>query len=170
MLDVAVNIAGGGWDVRGDWQALADTACATALAETPHGYLAQIESNCEVAVRLTDDEEVRVLNSQYRGKNVPTNVLSFPMVQADLIDSLANTDDGEILLGDIVLADGVVAREAAQKSISVADHTSHLIVHGMLHLLGYDHIDDHEADSMEAIERAALARIGISDPYAAVCD
>lgn len=166
MLDVAVNIAAGAWERTADWQALAAKACGAALAETPHGELADVAFGCEVAVRLTDDAEVRSLNARYRGKDSPTNVLAFPMVQADLLDALSNSDDGEVLLGDIVLADGVVAREANDKHISVADHTAHLIAHGFLHLLGYDHDGGHEAEAMEAIERAALARIGIGDPYA----
>lgn len=166
MLDVAVTVAGGNWDKAADWQALAERAVGAAAAETPHAYLADAAFNCEVAVRLTDDAEVQALNSQYRGKDKPTNVLSFPMVQPDLVDILADSDDGEVLLGDIVLADGVVAREAAEKAITVADHAQHLVVHGFLHLLGYDHQREAEADAMEEIERAALARIGIADPYA----
>ena len=120
MLEVAINIADGTWDKTVDWQRLAHTACAAALAETPHGELASAGYTCEVAVRLTDDAELRTLNTQYRGKAEPTNVLSFPMVQVDMLGALANSDDGEVLLGDIVLADGVVAREADAKRISVA--------------------------------------------------
>ena len=125
----------------------------------------------EVSVKYSDDDEVRTLNAAYRGKDKPTNVLSFPMLQFDLIELLEGdapelADDGEILLGDIILAHGVCAREAAEKNISVTTHATHLIVHGMLHLLGYDHIDDAEAEEMEEIERAALASLGLSDPYA----
>ncbi len=88
------------------------------------------------------------------------------MVQADLLDTISqNSDDGEVLLGDIVLAYGVCEAEAAEKGISVADHATHLIVHGTLHLLGYDHIEDHEAEAMEAIEIDALAALGLADPY-----
>jgi probable rRNA maturation factor len=166
MLDVAAVVAAGDWDRAEGWPALAARACAAAAAETPHAWLADAPFACEVAVRLTDDAEVRRLNAQYRGKDAATNVLSFPLVRADLIDNLANSDDGEVLLGDIVLADGVVAREAADRAVSVADHARHLIVHGFLHLLGYDHQDEHAADAMETIERSALARIGVADPYA----
>jgi probable rRNA maturation factor len=166
MLEVTAAVAAGNWDPAVDWQRLAAQACAAAAAETPHAGLGDMPFACEVSVRLTDDAEVQRLNGQYRGKPQPTNVLSFPMVQPDLLDSLASTDDGEVLLGDIVLAEGVVAREAAAKAIPVADHARHLIVHGFLHLLGYDHEGDSEADAMEAIERTALARIGIADPYA----
>jgi len=87
------------------------------------------------------------------------------MVQADLLEGTANTDDGEVLLGDIVLAEGVCAREAAEKGISIADHAAHLIVHGTFHLLGYDHMEDAEAEAMEALETQSLISLGISDPY-----
>ena len=79
---------------------------------------------------------------------------------------MSNSDDGEVLLGDIVLAHGVCAAEAQEKGIAIDTHATHLIVHGMLHLLGYDHMADAQADAMEAIERAALASLGIDDPYA----
>ena len=108
---------------------------------------------------------MQALNAAYRGKDKPTNVLSFPMVQRDLLDGLANTDDGEVLLGDIILAHGVCAREAAEKGVTAAIHATHLVVHGTLHLLGYDHEGDGEAEAMEAIERAALGSLGIADPY-----
>ena len=110
-------------------------------------------------MRLTSDDEVRHLNAQYRGKDKPTNVLSFPMVQPDLLDTVSqNSDDGELLLGDIVLAHGVCAAEAAERGIAVETHATHLIVHGTLHLLGYDHEDDDEAEGMEAIERRRAGR------------
>lgn len=93
-------------------------------------------------------------------------MLSFPQVQADLLDTLSNSDDGEILLGDIVLARETCAREATEKAVSIADHATHLIVHGTLHLVGYDHLDDPAADAMEALEVKALASLGIANPYA----
>jgi len=109
---------------------------------------------------------VQTLNAQYRQKDKPTNVLSFPMVQADLLDTIGqNSDDGEVLLGDIVLAYGVCASEAAEKNISIEHHATHLIVHGTLHLLGYDHMEDHEAEAMERIEIDALGSLGLEDPY-----
>ena len=149
-----------------EWDALATRAIRAAVTRTPYGPLADTAAAVEVSVRLTSDEEVRTLNAQYRHKDKPTNVLSFPMVQRDLLDTVSqNSDDGEVLLGDIVLAYGVCAAEAAERGIAVETHATHLIVHGTLHLLGYDHIDDDEADGMEAIERAALAELGIADPY-----
>ena len=165
MLTVESTLAGGEWPAA-DWPALAGAACAAALAQTPHAGLADASATVEVAVRLTDDAEVRGLNRQYRGKDRATDVLSFPMVQADLIDGLANSDDGEVLLGDIVLAAGVVTAEAAAKNVAVPDHATHLIVHGLLHLLGYDHEQGPDAEHMEMLETAAMAALGLPDPYA----
>lgn len=167
MLIVETTVAAGNWDGATDWAALADRACRAALTLTPHAALAEGSFACEVAVRLTDDAEVESLNSQYRGKQRATNVLSFPMVQSDLLDSVADSDDGEVLLGDIILAAETIAREAADKHVAARDHATHLIVHGMLHLLGYDHGDDGAAEHMEAIETSACAALGLADPYAA---
>ena len=152
---------------EGDWAALATRAVDAALAASPHGEIARQNYAVEVSVRLTSDDEVQALNRQYRHKDKATNVLSFPMVQPDLLDALSEGDDGETLLGDIVLAYGVTAAEAAAKHIALEDHAAHLIVHGLLHLLGYDHEGgEAEADHMEEVERAALASLGIADPYA----
>lgn len=149
----------------GDWQGLAERAANAAVEVSPQAELGTMAAAIEIAVRLTSDDEVHTLNRQYRQQDKPTNVLSFPMVQPDLIEGLANTDDGEVLLGDIVLAHGVCAREAAEKGVSLEDHAAHLIVHGVLHLLGHDHMDDAEAEHMEAIERAAMSALGLHDPY-----
>ena len=149
-----------------DWDALASRAAQAAVERTPQGELLTTPALVEISVRLTTDDEVHALNRQYRGKDKPTNVLSFPMVQADLLETISqNSDDGEVLLGDIVLAHGVCAAEAAERGISVEDHATHLMVHGVLHLLGYDHTDDAEGEAMEAIERDALASLGLPDPY-----
>lgn len=109
-----------------------------------------------VAILLTDDAAVAELNARFRDREGPTNVLSFPAAE--------HADNH---LGDIALAAGVVAREAAERQIDLADHLRHLIVHGFLHLQGYDHQDDDEAEIMEDLERRALARLGVDDPYAA---
>jgi probable rRNA maturation factor len=88
------------------------------------------------------------------------------MVQPDLLETVTqNSDDGEVLLGDIVLAHGVCAAEAKERCIAIETHATHLIVHGVLHLLGYDHMTEREAEAMEAIETDALASLGIADPY-----
>ena len=164
MLSVETHEAAP-WPDALDWEVRAAEAVAAALALTPYAALADAAPLVEVSVRLTDDEEVHTLNRDFRGKDKPTNVLSFPQVQADLLDGLANSDDGEILLGDIVLARETCAREAAEKGISLAAHATHLIVHGTLHLVGYDHVDDHGAAAMEALEVKALASLGIANPY-----
>jgi probable rRNA maturation factor len=163
MLDVAV-LHEQGWPGT-DWDILAERAVAAAIAHSPYAAFAFDQPVYEVAVKLTSDEEVHQLNRAYRDKDKPTNVLSFPMVQHDLLQATANTDDGEVLLGDIVLAEGVCAAEAAEKGVSIADHAAHLIIHGTFHLLGYDHMEDNEAEAMEALEIQALMSLGLSDPY-----
>ena len=109
-----------------------------------------------VTVLLTDDETVRDLNARFRQQDKPTNVLSFP--------APANP---QRFLGDVALAYGVCAREAVEQAKPLADHLRHLVAHGVLHLLGYDHISDDEALAMEGLERAILAGLGIADPYEA---
>lgn len=166
MLDIALTREDP-WPEATDWEALAARAARAALERTPFGEWIGWPAAIELSVRLTSDDEVHALNRQYRHKDTPTNVLSFPMIQPDLLEAVTqNSDDGEVLLGDIVLAHGVCAREAGERGIPTEDHATHLIVHGVLHLLGYDHLDDAEADRMEAIERDALASLDIDDPYA----
>jgi probable rRNA maturation factor len=152
----------------GGWHSLAERSVRVAIEASAHGDIATMTTIVEVSVRFTSDEEVQSLNRAYRQKDKPTNVLSFPMVQPDLLDALnPGDDDGETLLGDIVLAHGVTAREALEKGTTIEAHATHLIVHGLLHLLGYDHeLGEAEAEAMEEIERAALASLGIDDPYA----
>jgi len=149
----------------GDWDALADRA-HRAIEASAHGEIAILATTAEVSVRYTSDQEVQTLNRSYRQKDKPTNVLSFPMIQPDLLDTLdLGEENGEALLGDIVLAHGVCAAEAEERGISLEQHATHLIVHGTLHLLGYDHLEDREAEAMEAIEIDALAALGLADPY-----
>ena len=164
MIEVAVQ-AEPSWEDGTDWEGLATEAVAAALRISPYADMLTAFYNAEISVRLADDDEVRSLNRQYRQKDKPTNVLSFPMVQDDLLEVLANSDDGEALIGDIILARGVCVREAGEKGVTAAEHATHLIIHGTLHLLGFDHIAEDEADAMEDLERAALATLGIDDPY-----
>lgn len=164
MIEVAIQ-SEPGWSDETDWETLGSEAVTAALRISPHAEMLTAAYIAEISIRLTDDDEVRTLNLQYRQKDKPTNVLSFPMVQADLLGALDNSDDGEVLLGDIILARGVCEREAAEKGVTTAEHATHLIVHGTLHLLGFDHIADDEAEAMEDLERAALATLGIDDPY-----
>ncbi len=116
----------------------------------------------DLAVRLVDEKEGCSLNHHYRGKDYATNVLSFP---AELPEGLPKGIKMP-LLGDLVICAPVVAREAAEQGKSLAAHYAHLTVHGTLHLLGWDHDDDKEADAMEQLEREILADLGIDDPYA----
>lgn len=108
-----------------------------------------------LTVRFANDAEVQALNAQYRHQDKPTNVLSFP----------ATPNAGEPYLGDIILGVETVATEARVQGKTMTAHTSHLIAHGILHLLGHDHQDDSAAATMEALERDVLARLGIDDPY-----
>ena len=158
------------WPSDTDWDALATTAVNAAIAATPHGTLAQSDTPIEISVKFGSDCEVHTLNRDYRQKDKPTNVLSFPMVPPDMIDTLSNSDDGEVLLGDIILARGVCEDEADERGVSISAHATHLVVHGTLHLLGYDHIDDAQAEAMESIEQQVMATLGLHNPYAAIED
>ncbi|WP_144937208.1 rRNA maturation RNase YbeY [Pseudomonas alabamensis] len=121
--------------------------------------LRQRSADSEMTIRLVDLDEGRDLNHTYRHKDYATNVLSFP---ADVPDELLDIP----LLGDLVICVPVVEREAAEQGKALEAHWAHLVIHGCLHLLGYDHIDDDEAEEMEALERTLLAELGHPDPYA----
>ena len=113
----------------------------------------------ELTIRLTDEEESQALNSEYRGKDKPTNVLSFPFEMPPGIPLE--------LLGDLIICVSVVEQEAQEQAKTTEAHWAHMVIHGCLHLLGYDHIKDDEAEEMEALERDLLASLGYPDPYAA---
>jgi probable rRNA maturation factor len=165
MLEIALE-ADAEWDSSTGWDALARRAAEAAVAESAFPQLSSSDRAVEISVRLSSDEEVRALNAEWRSKDRATNVLSFPMADpADLLES--NVAGPELLLGDMILARGVCAAEAADKGVALADHAAHLIVHGTLHLLGYDHGDDAGAEDMEAREVRALGRLGIANPYEA---
>ncbi|WP_054892825.1 MULTISPECIES: rRNA maturation RNase YbeY [unclassified Pseudomonas] len=121
--------------------------------------LRQRSADSEMTIRLVDEAEGRELNNTYRHKDYATNVLSFP---ADVPDELLDIP----LLGDLVICVPVVEREASEQGKALEAHWAHLVIHGCLHLLGYDHIDDDEAEEMEALERELLAELGHPDPYA----
>jgi len=120
----------------------------------------------EVSIVLGDDEQVRALNRTYRGMDKSTNVLSFANIDSADLAAVQSGGGAPVLLGDIIVAYGVAVAEACAEAKSLADHLSHLVVHGTLHLLGYDHQDDSEADRMEQLERSVLGRLGVDDPYA----
>jgi probable rRNA maturation factor len=159
MADVAIN-DDHGWPTDGAWQGIAERAVAAALTAAN-----VVLPDAEISIRLTDDAEVQALNRDYRGKDKPTNVLSFPQYAPDEIARSTNCEGPELLLGDVVLALETCAREASEKGLSLADHAAHLIIHGTLHLLGHDHIKDEAAEAMEALEVKALASLGIGNPY-----
>jgi probable rRNA maturation factor len=163
MLEIALE-ADEEWDSSRAWDKLARKAAEAAIAESRYPELVDSERPVEISVTLTGDEQVRALNARWRGKDKPTNVLSFPM--ADETDfRRAKFAEAELLLGDIILARGVCEAEAVDKGVTVEQHATHLLVHGTLHLLGYDHHDDREATDMEEREVRALARLGIPNPY-----
>jgi probable rRNA maturation factor len=124
--------------------------------------LAALEDHCdleepELTIRITDEAESRELNNEYRGKDYPTNVLSFPFE--------APPEVPIPLLGDLVICAPVVFREASEQGKTAEAHWAHMVIHGCLHLLGYDHINDDEAEEMENIERHIMANLGFADPY-----
>jgi len=146
----------------GDWEDLAGRAAQGAREVAPE----LASERLSASVLFTSDDEVHALNRDWRQRDKPTNVLSFPMLGRD--ELLALTPDGPpVLLGDVVLAHETCAREADERGIALADHAAHLIVHGLLHLAGLDHeLSDEDAAAMEDLETKALARMGIADPYA----
>ena len=150
------------WTQEIDWEALsakAADAAAQVAPELAHDQLL-------VSLVLADDAEVQALNKQWRAKDAPTNVLSFPMLSRAEVLNAARDGAHEGMLGDVILAHGVCAREAADKGVTLETHATHLIVHGLLHLAGYDHAtEDAEAAEMEALETKALALMGLADPY-----
>ena len=162
-LDVVID-ADAEWDSSTGWDELARSAAVSAIAESAFPQLGQGERMVELSVRLASDEQVHALNAEWRGKDKPSNVLSFPMAAEDELEAAANPGP-ELMLGDIILARGVCVAEAADKGLPLENHATHLMIHGTLHLLGYDHMDDDSAADMEAREIRALARLGIADPY-----
>lgn len=154
-LIVDVSVEEPRWSAVDDLPGLAESVIATASAEAG----AVLAPHCEVSCLFCDDRTIRALNAQWRGKDQPTNVLSFP----------AGGPDGPgagALLGDIVLAFETVEREASAEGKPLAAHVTHLLVHGFLHLIGHDHEDAAEAEAMEALESRTMIRLGCADPYA----
>jgi probable rRNA maturation factor len=156
-LAVEIVRHGGVWekDLIGD--AAIELAARAAFAIAPPSTPAP----CEITIALTDDKEMRVLNRTWRSKDQPTNVLSFPAGDAPAQHGV---------LGDVAIAYETTQCEAEEAGIALSDHVSHLVVHGVLHLLGFDHLNDAEAEQMEDLERKALASLGVADPYGDVAE
>jgi probable rRNA maturation factor len=152
-----VLVVADGWQAEPGAEAVIHRAIATAaeMADADVG-------EAEVAVMLTDDAGIRTLNSNWRGIDKPTNVLSFPALQPT---GAGGPDDAPRMLGDIAIAYETTRKEADDEQKPFDHHLSHLAVHGFLHLIGYDHEKDDDAETMEALEREILAQLGIPDPY-----
>lgn len=154
------------------WEAESISELAERAACAALNYLDLPPAQFEIAVLACDDARIATLNADFRGKPTPTNVLSWP--EEDLAAEVEGTapeappqggNEGPHALGDIAIAYETCAREASEQSKSMQDHVTHLMVHGVLHLLGYDHIRDKDATLMEGHERAILGKMGLSDPY-----
>ena len=157
-LDVSIEAP---WPSPPDWKDLAGRAVQALIAVAPELANPRL---C-ASLLFADDGEVHELNREWRGKDRPTNVLSFPMLERDELLALAQEGPPE-LLGDIALALETCTREAADKGVPLDHHAAHLIIHGLLHLAGYDHeTGPEDAAIMEALEIKALAQLGIADPY-----
>ena len=148
---IEISVEAGAWHQVSGAEAIVRRAAEAALADTS-------ASGVEIGVVLTDDAKMRALNLTWRGKDAATNVLSFPAPAGGSMTPRP--------LGDVVLAYETIAREAAEQRISARDHLAHLTVHGVLHLLGHDHENNRDAETMERFEREILARLGVPDPYA----
>ena len=148
------------------WNAEADAEAVIFRAiEAAASHVDADTGDAELAVMLTDDAGIQTLNKNWRGIDKPTNVLSFPAVQPPSGVEPDDTDTPR-MLGDIAIAYETTRREAGEEDKTFENHLSHLAVHGFLHLVGYDHEKDGEAEAMEALEREILAQLGIADPYA----
>jgi probable rRNA maturation factor len=149
------------WPASTDWEMLAGRAAAAAAEVVPE----LANPRLSASLLLTGDAEIQALNREWRGKDKPTNVLSFPMLERDALLALP-LDGPPELLGDVVLAFESCAREAVEKDVAIDTHAAHLTIHGLLHLAGHDHEASPEAAArMEALEIKALALLGIADPY-----
>jgi probable rRNA maturation factor len=153
VIEVDAAVSDARWATLGDPEALARRAVEAALAATDEASA----QNVGVSVAFADDGAIQALNRDWRAKDQPTNVLAFPAPPMSA--------PGPRFLGDVALAYETVAREASAEGKSLADHALHLVVHGTLHLLGYDHETDQDAAAMEAAEVRALAALGVADPY-----
>lgn len=153
-LEIDIAVEAGDWPAEAELRTFADRAAGAVFDE-----LGIADRASELSLVFTDDAQIRILNREWRGKDKATNVLSFPAFDVGPDDPLPP------MLGDVIIAYETVCAEAVLETKPFAHHLTHLLVHGLLHLLGYDHENDADADEMEGLERRALARIAIPDPY-----
>ncbi len=151
--EIDVIVAAEQWNGLSELETITRESVDASLAESG----VKLVEGCEMSVTFCDDAEIRVLNAQWRGKDKATNVLSFPTPGPLAVRPL---------LGDVVVAYETVAREAAEQEKTLREHTVHMVVHGFLHLIGYDHETAAEAEEMESLERRIASRLGLRDPYA----
>jgi probable rRNA maturation factor len=152
-VEIDIIVSAEAWESLGGLEALARDCVDASLAVSA----AKPVEGCEISVTFCDDAEIQELNAEWRGKDKPTNVLSFPT---------PGPLSARPLLGDIVIAYETVAREAAEQEKTLREHTAHMLIHGFLHLIGYDHETAAEAEAMESLERRIASRLGLRDPYA----
>lgn len=152
-VEIDIILSAEAWESFDGLEKLTRDCVEASLAESG----AKLVEGCEISVTFCDDVEIRALNAEWRGKDKPTNVLSFPT---------PGPLTARPLLGDIVIAYETMAREAIDQEKTLRDHTAHMVVHGFLHLIGYDHETAAEAEIMEGLERRIASRLGLRDPYA----
>jgi probable rRNA maturation factor len=168
-LDISISLEAGDWEAAvADVEQRVEAAARAAFDAADRPDILGV-APAEMSLVLADDALVRTLNRDYRDKDKPTNVLSFALLDGsdDTDDVLARDEGMPRLIGDVILAFETVQREVREQGKSVEDHLTHLVIHGVLHLLGYDHLSDPDADRMERLETSILARMGIADPYSA---
>lgn len=157
LPEIDINVAAGAWPDAADLEVLVTRAVEATVATAGLAY----PEGAELSILCTDDAGIHEINRQWRGFDKPTNVLSFPG------EDIAPGEAAGPMLGDIVLSLDTIAREATLEGKPFDHHLTHMIVHGLLHLFGYDHMNDDEAGVMEGLETATLASLGMDDPYAA---
>lgn len=164
MIEIDL-IKGQDWADEDHWHNLSMQSILSAIKHSDYKYLMELDHNISISISLSDNDEVHALNHHYRQKDKPTNILSFPMLERAELANIANSEIPEIMLGDLILSYQICVQEAQTKKISLSDHFQHLIVHGILHLLGYDHIEEEDAETMQSIEICAMHYMGIDNPY-----
>lgn len=160
-LDIVVQVNDDqwlAWHTEDEWSLFAENICRRIFDHL------NFQHDTEVSIVLTNNAEIQILNKNYRGFDKPTNVLSFPIMNSDDLRKIT-TRDYPILLGDVIIAFETVVRETETESKTFMHHVSHLLVHGVLHLLGYDHENDSDAEVMETLEIEILDMVGIKNPY-----